>query len=150
MKYINSLFKRFTFKLVNYDLPHYFQNFSHIFPDGVNHNSLRKPSRQIPKIVHEFPKHSLLYKLMILLLDQLTANSKNSASFLSSRPYRAPPPPSRTAEGGFICFVWVCSVPLKNVFQGKPVLFRVIQVKRQKNVLFQHIHSTPILMNYTF
>ena len=35
--------------------------------DGGNHYLLRNPSRQIPNIVHGFPKHSLRYKLIFTL-----------------------------------------------------------------------------------
>ena len=31
---------------------------------GVNHYSLRNPIREIPRIKHEFPRHSLRYKLI--------------------------------------------------------------------------------------
>ena len=60
------------------------------------------------------------------------------------------PPPPRTAEGGFIFFVWVSSVPKEKILKGKPVLFGIIEVKRPKNVVFQHIHSNPILIILTF
>ena len=43
-------------------LPHYFQDFTPTFSGGVNHYSLRNPIRQIPRIKHEFPRHSLRYK----------------------------------------------------------------------------------------
>ena len=59
------------------------------------------------------------------------------------------PPPPRTAEGGFI-FSYRCLVFSKNVLKGKPVYFGVITFKDPKNVLFQHIHSNPILINLTF
>ena len=35
----------------------------------------------------------------------------------------------------------------RHVLKGKPVLFGVIQVKRPKNVVFHHIHSSQILIN---
>ena len=56
-----------SFKLINNELPHYLQDFTLTFSDGVNHYSLRNPNRQITKIVHEFPKHSLRYKLIFTL-----------------------------------------------------------------------------------
>ena len=37
----------------------------------------------------------------------------------------------------------------KNVLKGKPVLFGVIQVKRPKNVVVEHIHSNQIFINLT-
>ena len=39
-----------------------------------------------------------------------------------------PPPPKKTAEGGFMFFVLVPSVPQKNILKGKPECLRVIQV----------------------
>ena len=68
---VNEIYKlaiyKFYFKLINKELPHYFQDFTSTFSDGVNHYFLRNPSRQMPKIVHEFPKHSLRYKLIFTL-----------------------------------------------------------------------------------
>ena len=68
---VNKIYKlaiyKFYFKLINNELPHYFQDFTPTFSDGVNHYLLRNPSRQIPKIMHEFPKHSLRYKLILTL-----------------------------------------------------------------------------------
>ena len=52
------------YKLINNHLPHYFQDFTPRFSDGVNHYSLRNPIRQIPRVKHEFPRHSLRYKLI--------------------------------------------------------------------------------------
>ena len=58
------------------------------------------------------------------------------------------PPPPRAGEGGFI-FSYRCLVFPKNVLKGKPVLFGIIEVKRPKNVVFQHIHSNLILIVLT-
>ena len=55
---------KFYYKLINNNLPHYCQNFTLTFSDGVNHYSLRNHIRQIPRIKHEFPRHSLRYKLI--------------------------------------------------------------------------------------
>ena len=55
---------KFYYKLINNHLPHYFQDFMPTFSVGVNHYSLRNPIRQIPRIKHEFPRHSLRYKLI--------------------------------------------------------------------------------------
>ena len=59
------------------------------------------------------------------------------------------PPPRKTAEGGFIYFHRCQVFPKGSVLKGKPVLFGVIQVKRLKNVVSQHIHSNQILINLT-
>ena len=68
---VNEIYKlaiyKFYFKLINNELPHYFQDFTPTFSDGVNHYLLRNPSRQIRKSVHEFSKHSLQYKLIFTL-----------------------------------------------------------------------------------
>ena len=48
-----------------------FVNLTPTFSDGVNLYSLRNPIRQIPRIKHEFPRHSLRYKL-IETLDNTT------------------------------------------------------------------------------
>ena len=68
---VNEIYKlaiyKFYFKLINNELPRYFQDFTPTFSDGVNHYLLRNLSRQIAKIVHEFPKHSLRYKLIFTL-----------------------------------------------------------------------------------
>ena len=55
---------KFYYKLINNHLPHYFQVFTPTFSGGVNHYSLRNPIRQIPRIKHKFPRHSLRYKLI--------------------------------------------------------------------------------------
>ena len=54
------------YKLINNHLPHYFQDFTPTFSDGVNYDSLRNPIRQIPRIKfkHKFPRHSLRYQLI--------------------------------------------------------------------------------------
>ena len=68
---VNEMYKlaiyKFYFKLINNELPHYFQDFTPTFSDGENHYLLRNPSRQIPKIVHAFSRHSLQYKLIFTL-----------------------------------------------------------------------------------
>ena len=55
---------KFYYKLINNLLLHYFQDFTPTFSDHVNHYSLRNPIRRIPRIKHEFPRHSLRYKLI--------------------------------------------------------------------------------------
>ena len=50
---------KFYYKLINNHLPHYFQEFTPTFSVGVNHYSLRNTIRQIPRIKHEFPRHSI-------------------------------------------------------------------------------------------
>ena len=61
--YRRGIYKLY-FKLINNHLPHYIQDIIPTFYDGVNHYSLRNPIRQIPRIKHEFPRHSIRYKLI--------------------------------------------------------------------------------------
>ena len=58
---------KFYFKLINNELPQYFDTFTPTFSMGVNHYNIRNPCRQLPKIYHEFPKQSLRYKLNVVL-----------------------------------------------------------------------------------
>ena len=60
-----------------------------------------------------------------------------------------PPPPHRTAEGGFIFFVYVSSIPPKNILKGKPdCAFRSYSGQKDpKRVFFHYIHSYQILIN---
>ena len=80
---VNEIYKaiyKFYFKLINNELPHYFQDFTPTFTDGVNHYLLRNPSKQIPKILHEFPKHSLRYKLIFTLNNTSTTIFEKASS----------------------------------------------------------------------
>ena len=83
---VNEIYKlaiyKFYFKLINNELPHYFQDFTPTFSDGANHYLLRNPSRQIPKIFHEFPKHSLRYKLIFTLNNTSTTIIEKASSQL--------------------------------------------------------------------
>ena len=58
------------------------------------------------------------------------------------------PSPELSRVGSF--FPYKCLVFTKNVLKGKLEYFEVIQDKRPKNVVFQHIHPKPILINLTF
>ena len=57
-------------------------------------------------------------------------------------------PPELSRVGLF--FPYKCLVFTKHVLKGKLEYFEVIQDKRPNNVVFQHIHSKPILINLTF
>ena len=63
---------KFYSKLINNNLPHYFDSFKPQFANGVSHYNLRNPSMQLPIIKHEFPKQSLRYKL-ITTLNEMSA-----------------------------------------------------------------------------
>ena len=56
--YYLSILKLYS-KLINKNLPHYFDSFKPQFANGVSHYNLRNPSMQLPIIKHEFPKHIL-------------------------------------------------------------------------------------------
>ena len=58
---------KFYFKLINNELPQYFDSFTPTLSMGVNHYNIRNPCRQLPKIYYEFPKQSLRYKLNVVL-----------------------------------------------------------------------------------
>ena len=47
---------KFYFKLVNNNLPHYFNSFTSQLSLGYMHYNLRKPVRQLPMIKNDFPK----------------------------------------------------------------------------------------------
>ena len=55
---------KFFSKLINDNLPNYFESFTPQFSAGHQHYNFRNPSRLLPKIKHEFPKQSLTYKLI--------------------------------------------------------------------------------------
>ena len=55
---------KFYSKLINDNLPNYFESFTPQFSAGHQHYNFRNPSRLLPKIKHEFPKQSLRYKLI--------------------------------------------------------------------------------------
>ena len=57
----------FYFKLINNELPQYFDTFTPTFSMGVKQYNIRNPCRQLPKIYHEFPKQSLRCKLNVVL-----------------------------------------------------------------------------------
>ena len=58
---------KFYSKLVNDNLPNYFENFMPQFSAGHQHYNFRSPSRLLSKIKHEFPMQSLRYKLISTL-----------------------------------------------------------------------------------
>ena len=88
---VNEIYKlaiyNFYFNLINNELPHYFQDFKPTFSDGVNHYLLRNPSRQIPNIFHEFPKHSLRYRLIFTLNNTSTTIIDKSIFAIIKRNY---------------------------------------------------------------
>ena len=55
---------KFYSKLINDNLPNYFERFTPQFSAGHQHYNFRNPIRLLPKIKHEFPKQSLRYKLI--------------------------------------------------------------------------------------
>ena len=55
---------KFYSKLINNNLPHYFEDFMPHFTIGATNYYLRNPNLQLPRIKHEFPKFSLRYQLI--------------------------------------------------------------------------------------
>ena len=58
---------KFYSKLVNDNLPNYFESFTPQFSAGHQNYKFRNPSRLLPKIKNEFPRQSLRYKLITTL-----------------------------------------------------------------------------------
>ena len=58
---------KFCSKLVNDNLPNYFERFTPRFSAGHQHYNFRNPSRLLPKIKHEFLRQSLRYELISTL-----------------------------------------------------------------------------------
>ena len=54
----------FYSKLINNNMPHYFDDFMPHFSIGATNYNLRYPNLQLPRIKHEFPKFSLRYQLI--------------------------------------------------------------------------------------
>ena len=55
---------KFHSKLINNNLPHYFEDFMSHFSIGATNYNLRNLNLQLPRIKHEFPKFSLRYQLI--------------------------------------------------------------------------------------
>ena len=75
---------KFYSKLINSNLPHYFETFTPNFSAEHHHYNFRNPSRLLPKIKHEFPKQSLRYKL-IATLNETSYNLLEIAKMQSQR-----------------------------------------------------------------
>ena len=83
---------KFYSKLINDNLPNYFESFTPQFSAGHQHYNFRNPSRLLPKIKHEFPKQSLRYKLIStinetsneLLEKAKTLSQKNFMNFIKN------------------------------------------------------------------
>ena len=84
---------KFYSKLINDNLPNYFESFTPQFSAGHQHYNFRNPSRLLPKIKHEFPKQSLRYKLIStinetsneLLEMAKTLSQKNFMNFIKNK-----------------------------------------------------------------
>ena len=79
-------------KLINDNLPNYFESITLQLSAGKQHYNFRNPSRLLPKIKHEFPKQSLRYKLIStinetsneLLEKAKTLSQKNFINFVKN------------------------------------------------------------------
>ena len=76
---------KFYFKLINNNLPPYFDSFKPQFANGVLHYNLRKPSMQLPIIKHEFLKQSLRYKLITTLNEMSAETMELAKSYTQKR-----------------------------------------------------------------
>ena len=84
---------RFYYKLINDNLPNYFESFTPQFSAGQQHYNFRNPSRLLPKIRHEFPNQSLRYNLIStinktsnkLLEMAKTLSKKNFMNFIKNK-----------------------------------------------------------------
>ena len=68
------------------------------------------------------------------------------------KPYHTLPPPHPHTELPMLgsCFSYRSATCSKNsVFKVKPEYFGVIQVRRPRNVILQHIHTNHVLANLT-
>ena len=82
----------FYSKLINDNLPNYFESFIPQFSAGHQHYNFRNPSRLLPKIKHEFPKQYLRYKIIStinktsnkLLEMAKTLSQKNFMNFIKN------------------------------------------------------------------
>ena len=74
---------KFFSKLVNDNLPNYFESFTPQFSAGHQHYNFRNPSRLLPKTEHEFPRQSLRYKLISTLNE--TSNELLEMAKISSQ-----------------------------------------------------------------
>ena len=55
---------KFYSKLINNNLPHYFDDFMPLLSNGASKYNLRNPNLHLPRIKHEFPNFSLRYQLI--------------------------------------------------------------------------------------
>ena len=84
---------KFYSKLINNNLPNYFESFTPQFSAGHQHYNFRNPSRLLPKIKYEFPKQSLRYKLFSTINETSnkplemakTLSQKNFMNFIKNK-----------------------------------------------------------------
>ena len=60
---------KFYSKLINNNLPYYFDDFMPHYSIGATDYNIRNPDLQLPRIRHEFPRSSLRYQLISTLLN---------------------------------------------------------------------------------
>ena len=83
---------KFYSKLINDNLPNYFESFTPQFSAGHQHYNFRNPSRLLSNIKHEFSRQSLRYKLIStinetsneLLEMAKTLSEKNFMNFIKN------------------------------------------------------------------
>ena len=79
--------QKFYSKLINDNLPNYFESFTPQTSVGHQHYNLKNFSRLLLKIKHEFPKQSLRYKL-ISTINETSNELSEMAKTLSQKNLR--------------------------------------------------------------
>ena len=76
---------KFYSKLMNNNLPHYFDDFMPHFSIGATNYNIRNPDLQLPRIRHEFPRSSLRYQLISTLNEtspEIMEMAKNCTQYI--------------------------------------------------------------------
>ena len=75
----------FYSKLINNNLPHYFDDSMPHFSIGATNYNIRNPDLQLPRIRHEFPRSSLRYQLISTLNEtspEIMEMAKNCTQYI--------------------------------------------------------------------
>ena len=76
---------KFYSKIMNNNLPHYFDDFMPHFSIGATNYNIRNPDLQLPRIRHEFPKSPLRYQLISTLNEtspEIMEMTKNCTQYI--------------------------------------------------------------------
>ena len=103
---------KFYSKLINDNMPNYFENFTPQFSAGHQHYNFRNPSKLLPKIKHEFPKQSLRYKL-ISTINETSNELLEMAKTLSQKNFIK----NKIVTGySYTCELLICHVCKRTLF----------------------------------